>query len=486
MKIKRISIKNFIGIEEMNLEPGKINLISGFNGKGKTTILEALEKVFTNNDRRPRVIRDGADKSVIFVETDDGYSLRRSVTEKSNSLTVTKDGFAAKAPQRFLLGLIGQFSFNPVDFLTKSEKEQTAILLAAAPLTVTMEDVEQWTGERPPVDTGQHGLQVCKDLHSMYYEKRRDQNATVKAIKGEVEAIQVPDGFDPEVYRGIKLRDLYDEMEDARGNNSLIELAKVSLDKVQADREKTISLAEAERINIDEREKTAKEKARREGEAKIAEIKAKITELQAQQVVAETAMVDKIAVISAKKTELLDAVNAKEKAELEATHAVEVSATTVLKEKQPIDTAPMEARVQEFEEKQHLVKDFDRRLAAVGRLEDAERTAKHLDQVVKTLAVKPGELITQANLPVQGLGIDDKGNVTINGRPIKSLSTAEQIKVSLEIAKATAGQLQLICIDGFEAIVGEAREELLRQIAQDEYQYFITEASAHEMRVCVG
>lgn len=486
MKIKRISIKNFIGIEEMNLEPGKINLISGFNGKGKTTILEALEKVFTNNDRRPRVIRDGADKSVIFVETDDGYSLRRSVTEKSNSLTVTKDGFAAKAPQRFLQGLIGQFSFNPVDFLTKSEKEQTAILLAAAPLTVTMEDVEQWTGERPPVDTGQHGLQVCKDLHSMYYEKRRDQNATVKAIKGEVEAIQVPDGFDPEVYRGIKLRDLYDEMEDARGNNSLIELAKVSLDKVQADREKTISLAEAERINIDEREKTAKEKARREGEAKIAEIKAKITELQAQQVVAETAMVDKIAVISAKKTELLDAVNAKEKAELEATHAVEVSATTVLKEKQPIDTAPMEARVQEFEEKQHLVKDFDRRLAAVGRLEDAERTAKHLDQVVKTLAVKPGELITQANLPVQGLGIDDKGNVTINGRPIKSLSTAEQIKVSLEIAKATAGQLQLICIDGFEAIVGEAREELLRQIAQDEYQYFITEASAHEMRVCVG
>lgn len=485
MKIKRISIKNFIGIEEMNLEPGKINLISGFNGKGKTTILEALEKVFTNNDRRPRVIRDGADKSVIFVETDDGYSLRRSVTEKSNSLTVTKDGFAAKAPQRFLQGLIGQFSFNPVDFLTKSEKEQTAILLAAAPLTVTMED-EQWTGERPPVDTGQHGLQVCKDLHSMYYEKRRDQNATVKAIKGEVEAIQVPDGFDPEVYRGIKLRDLYDEMEDARGNNSLIELAKVSLDKVQADREKTISLAEAERINIDEREKTAKEKARREGEAKIAEIKAKITELQAQQVVAETAMVDKIAVISAKKTELLDAVNAKEKAELEATHAVEVSATTVLKEKQPIDTAPMEARVQEFEEKQHLVKDFDRRLAAVGRLEDAERTAKHLDQVVKTLAVKPGELITQANLPVQGLGIDDKGNVTINGRPIKSLSTAEQIKVSLEIAKATAGQLQLICIDGFEAIVGEAREELLRQIAQDEYQYFITEASAHEMRVCVG
>jgi len=486
MKIKRISIKNFIGIEEMNLEPGKINLISGFNGKGKTTILEALEKVFTNNDRRPRVIRDGADKSVIFVETDDGYSLRRSVTEKSNSLTVTKDGFAAKAPQRFLQGLIGQFSFNPVDFLTKSEKEQTAILLAAAPLTVTMEDVEQWTGERPPVDTGQHGLQVCKDLHSMYYEKRRDQNATVKAIKGEVEAIQVPDGFDPEVYRGIKLRDLYDEMEDARGNNSLIELAKVSLDKVQADREKTISLAEAERINIDEREKTAKEKARREGEAKIAEIKAKITELQAQQVVAETAMVDKIAVISAKKTELLDAVNAKEKAELEATHAVEVSATTVLKEKQPIDTAPMEARVQEFEEKQALVKDFDRKLAAAGRLEDAERVAKHLDQVVKTLAVKPGELITQANLPVQGLGIDDKGNVTINGRPVKSLSTAEQIKVALEIAKATAGQLQLICIDGFEAIVGEAREELLRQIAQDDYQYFITEASAHEMRVCVG
>ena len=120
---------------------------------------------------------------------------------------------------------------------------------------------------------------------------------------------------------------------------------------------------------------------------------------------------------------------------------------------------------------------------ASKRHTEAGAKALHLDQVVKMLAAKPAELFKQADLPIEGLGIDDKGNVTINERPIKSLSTSEQIRLALDIAKATAGELQLICIDGFESIVGEAREELMKQISADSYQYFITESAAGEVEI---
>ena len=48
MKIKRIEVKNWIGLSEFTIDPGKINIVSGRKGSGKTSLIEALEKAFTN------------------------------------------------------------------------------------------------------------------------------------------------------------------------------------------------------------------------------------------------------------------------------------------------------------------------------------------------------------------------------------------------------------------------------------------------------
>ncbi len=40
--IKKINIKNFKSIENLDLEPGRLNVIIGANGSGKTNILEAI------------------------------------------------------------------------------------------------------------------------------------------------------------------------------------------------------------------------------------------------------------------------------------------------------------------------------------------------------------------------------------------------------------------------------------------------------------
>ena len=50
MKIKRLEIKNWLGLSEFAIDPGKINFLTGRKGSGKSSVIEALEKVFTNKN----------------------------------------------------------------------------------------------------------------------------------------------------------------------------------------------------------------------------------------------------------------------------------------------------------------------------------------------------------------------------------------------------------------------------------------------------
>jgi exonuclease SbcC len=464
MQIKKLSIKNFIGIEELNLEPGKVNIISGKNAKGKTSILEAIEKTFTNRDRRPRIIREGAEQAIILIETDEGTKIRRSVTAKGSRVSIDKEGFKANSPQTMLQGLVGQFSFNPVDFLTRDEKEQTNILLAAAKIEVTPQDVKEWIGEDAPINTNQHGLKVCQELHKYYYEQRRDANADVKAVAAEVETIKIPQDFDPEQYRNVSLREKYDAIREANNTNRLIEQAKAALDGISSQRE-----------NINQRAELALEKLGWDTENKKTAIKTEIERLQKELSDLDQCYEKKATDIENHRIKLQTEIDTKEAA-----------ATSTLENCQYTDIEPLEQEVEQFEEMQKLVRDWDAREQAKKRLTEAKKEAGRLDSIVKTLAAKPQELVAKANLPIDGLGVNDGGNVTINDRPIKSLSTSEQIRIALEIAKATTGTLKIICIDGLEALDKASKDELLKQISTDEYQYFITEVGDGEMQILQG
>ena len=42
MEIKKISIKSFKTLNDVEFDPGRVNVFIGANGAGKTTILEAI------------------------------------------------------------------------------------------------------------------------------------------------------------------------------------------------------------------------------------------------------------------------------------------------------------------------------------------------------------------------------------------------------------------------------------------------------------
>ena len=244
--IKRLVIQNCIGLEELAFNPGKVNIISGGNEKGKTTILESIEKVLFNTKRRAKFVRLGAEKAYIELDTDDGINIKRTVLEDAAGLDkgkvkVSKDGQPQPQPESFLKELFGVtgrkhqdvFAFNPVDFMQKQDSEQTDILLGFMPIRVSAEDSTRWFGQAPRVNYEKHGLQVLKDLEQWFYDGRREANAKVKATEDEAEAVakRLPDNYQLEDWEKVSLATLFDNTREAEKSNSNLKDCRETLTK---------------------------------------------------------------------------------------------------------------------------------------------------------------------------------------------------------------------------------------------------------------
>ena len=78
-------IKNYLGVEELEIHPKNINMIEGRKGVGKTTVLDAIKASFNNKTDRPDIIKQGESESEIFIELDDGLTIdRKKRTDKAD------------------------------------------------------------------------------------------------------------------------------------------------------------------------------------------------------------------------------------------------------------------------------------------------------------------------------------------------------------------------------------------------------------------
>ena len=126
MHVTKIKIKNLYGIKEYESDGGSAEL-TGENGTGKSSVIDAIRYALTNKSDRKYIVRNGETEGEILIETDTGLRINRKArTNQADYKSVKQNGREVGSPESFLRDIFSPLQLSPVEFLEKTEKEQNA------------------------------------------------------------------------------------------------------------------------------------------------------------------------------------------------------------------------------------------------------------------------------------------------------------------------------------------------------------------------
>lgn len=529
-KISFLKVNSFLGVDELELSPGKVNIFKGPMGSGKTSVIEAIEKTFTNKSRRTEVIKHGEEEATLFVELNDGLEIdRRLRTEKGDYLKVRKSDEGVPSTEKFLRTLVNGNIFRPLDWVNLSVKEQTKSLLSMLEINWSEQDIVNWFGDLvDDIDYSQHILLILKSIEQKYYKIREEVNREVKELNARINALyeELPAEYDGEAWREVKVQEYYAKVSEAQEINRLIDMAKglqesfndkVEAIKARGEKQKAnitltykehredindiiaLSNSKIERANnfIDNSNNTLENELNKldnqlesEYQALLQKYSVLKDEKKREVLAALEEQKDIISInknkIATKEQELrgLDekeeaekfAVDEKIKSDIEKEEIRIGKAASYLRENTPIDIAPLQLEADNVAEMVGYLRDWDRIIEIRdGILASKQEYSVELTAKIDKARKLPGELLKTAKMPVDGISVDVDGNVRINGTLINGLSDGEKLTLAMRVAKAQCGELKLICMDKWESLDKVAQAKLLEEMTTDEYQYFVTE-----------
>lgn len=537
-KIKLLRIKNFLGIDELELGAGKVNIISGPTGSGKSSIVEGLEKLFTNKNRRTEVIKHGETEASLFVELDNGLEIDRKLrTDKSPYLKCRKENEGVPSTEAYIRKLIRGDIFRPIDWVNQDIKTQTKSILGMLEIGWTKENIISWFGELPSnIDYEQHILQILKSIENKYFKDREEVNRNITELKTQVKVIvdELPPGYVGEVWREKNLQELYNKVSETQRINGFIEQARAlqehyedKLKAIESDKENEINKiklkfreqaqdikdiielsknkiekAKTKIDSVGETQNNIRIKLEAEEEKEIQAIREKyrnlviekVKEIEVQAEEQKELIYINENKIAAKEQELLSIDTLEEQEikaiEEKALHSIELEkerigkASEYLEQHEPEDIEPLEFEANKVAEMQSYLREWDRMLnIRDGILADKERYAADLTAKITKARELPQELLKKAKMPIEGISVDSNGLIRIKGVLIDGLSDGEKLKLAMTIARAQAGELKLICLDRFESLNPQAQEELKDEMKKDEFQYFVTSTNSDEFTI---
>ena len=125
IELKSSNIKRIKAVELKLDEKNNVVMITGRNGQGKTSILDSIWYALAGKKAiQDKPIRDGEEKGEIEVDVD-GYIIKRTFTDKGSYLTVNnQEGAKYSNPQEFLDYIMGNLSFDPLEFSRLDNKKK--------------------------------------------------------------------------------------------------------------------------------------------------------------------------------------------------------------------------------------------------------------------------------------------------------------------------------------------------------------------------
>ncbi|MGE4191695.1 MAG: hypothetical protein AB7G12_17560 [Thermoanaerobaculia bacterium] len=459
-RIKRIRVRNVLGIEDLEVLPGRVNVIEGGNGKGKTSFSNALIAA-TGGGYDATLVRDGAEQAEIVFVLDDETTIQKRINRSGGGdIQVTHPDFGKiGSPATWLAGVADPTSVNPVALLTAAPKERARLILETIPMEVTQGQLEQalagalFRGLDGIKVSGRHALEVLDEVRKRTFDERtgvnrsaKDKRRTVEELRGSVPA---------EATQGVPIENL---LSDARGAHhdaeSQLTKALATIDaEIERDIRKSTDSLHAELVRSQE-----------VTELEVVQLREQITALQ-EQVTEALRRHDgarstyKASVAEEERRIRAEAAARKESLLVERRPQVNELATTVTKlEEQLKNAAQHENTLRIMREAERDAEraevQSDALSAAIGRLDDLR------NQLV-------------AQIPVAGVSIED-GQLKVDGHLFDRVNRARQVRVVVQAARLRAGKLPLLCVDGLECLETEAFDAFIRELESEDVQAFLT------------
>lgn len=232
MRVIELRASNFKILKAVGIRPaGDVVRITGENGQGKSSVLDAIDVALRGAAAAPpQPIRTGEEESTIHLDLGEirvkrtFKASKREGGDVTTALTITAaDGTVMRnRPQEFLSGLIGALSLDPLAFARADQKHQFEVLKGFVP-----------------------GFDFADNTKARKatFDRRTDVNRLHKTSLAAAAAVRLPAGPRPQA---VDIASKVAELQAATKENSRIAVATADRDgKVAAASSK---LDEAERL----------------------------------------------------------------------------------------------------------------------------------------------------------------------------------------------------------------------------------------------
>lgn len=239
LRIVRLEADNFKRLRAVSITPkGGVVEITGKNGAGKTSVLDAIWAALGGKDAAPPVpVRKGEEVATITLDLGTLRVVRKFKAQEDGGYTTSlvvesAEGARFPSPQGVLDALVGELSFDPLAFTRMPAKDQFTALRRFVPDV----DFDRITG-----------------LNKRDFEQRTEINRRAKELRAQAAALPVAEGDVPEP---VDLEALEATLSEAAEHNGLVERRRLGRETAHA-RVTAIS-EEIERLVNEQEELVAK------------------------------------------------------------------------------------------------------------------------------------------------------------------------------------------------------------------------------------
>lgn len=461
LKIIELRIENYKGIKAFWAHPaGKPLKISGPNGSGKTSVVDAIYWCLKASALKDvsEPIRHGAQHAEVELDLGE-YRVIRTAAENGSRLKVLdRLGRPIKEPQKMLDGLLSHYCLDPIAFLEQRGRDQIDDLLAVCGVEPPTEAVQRIAGDvieemdkgllMPIADESadQFLMRLSADETGLFYIRRREMSRRLD----EKRAARQDE------------RKLLDSMGGPLRNAEEIQSPSAIVERLNELMVQRESARDANR-QVKELEGKAQE-----GKRQLGSIRREILGIEEEM----KRLADEIERISVqlekKRATLADLLKRDERGEevvqglVAKWQAADTEAKVIGHPETQI--AECQKRLDELDvvnqtlvRRQHVAEQVERLAVDV---ELATRQHERLDRVLEELRNLRRHLLDGVELGISGLEIGD-GELRLNGAPFRQASQAEQLAVAVAVAARQNPRLKLLRLDNSEHLDGRHVELIL-------------------------